>query len=361
MGYVSVPATYNAPESAQIGSATLVAKINQEERTFKYTGNKTIISPGTGDIEGYIWAEPSDPEGYIVYSTNKASEIYSFERDAEYYSDTIFYVELDYDDYGIISGNNIPLLSILSLNAPDEEQVGKAYVVYNDYEHCVYTGRELTAIDRATGNSKTLCEYYWEEEDSSITFGGPKAQDLFGQYHTRFLRYDYDYSQHVHYWDSATEYMYPSEVYTVPYQRAETTEQWDYVSAFPTIEKRVLMKYMGDAGSYMNLPTEGFVNVNGETMEYKGKTYYKWVCIEETEAGKSKNRKVLNEDKRVLAGQTMLLLTTSLDPNLPFSPNSPEWAYLISSEDVKDIYNAQNDPIAQEAYIDKFGNMTVRT
>lgn len=358
-GVTLVCATYNAPESAQIDSATLVAEINQEERTFKYVGNKTIIQPGTGDIEVYTWADTQPKTGYKVYSTNKASEIYGFVKDTGfYYGDTVFWVMFDWDDYGAIRSSDISSLSILPLNAPDEEQIGKAYIIpEQDYNPYLYTGVQRTARVGTSDTYITLYEYYWTDGESSATYGGPKAEMLHDST-TKFPRLLYS-SQTGYYWDTSDNYA-PKEIYTVPYQRAQTTEYWDYVSAFPVIEKRVLMKYMGDSGAYMNLPTEGFVNVNGETMEYKGKTYYKWVCIEETTAGKSRNRDVLDENQTVLSGQTMILLTTSLDPDLPFSPESPEWAYVISSEDVEDFYNAQTAPIAQEAYIDKFGNMTIR-
>lgn len=70
------------------------------------------------------------------------------------------------------------------------------------------------------------------------------------------------------------------------------------------------------------------VNTRGETMEYNGQTYYKWVLW-----GNDYN----NGSGPAIENPNMRVLTNTLDVQLPFNTNSPELEYLIyiDSEEIQ--------------------------
>lgn len=66
------------------------------------------------------------------------------------------------------------------------------------------------------------------------------------------------------------------------------------------------------------------VNTNGETMEYNGQTYYKWVSW--ANDGNDGGSWYLTEHPNII------VLTNTLDVQLPFNTNSPEFEYWIQIE-----------------------------
>lgn len=64
------------------------------------------------------------------------------------------------------------------------------------------------------------------------------------------------------------------------------------------------------------------VNTNGETMEYNGQTYYKWVSW----ANDGNN----NGSWTLVEYPNIIVLTNTLDVQLPFNTNSPEFEYWIT-------------------------------
>ena len=64
------------------------------------------------------------------------------------------------------------------------------------------------------------------------------------------------------------------------------------------------------------------VNTNGETMEYNGQTYYKWVSWA--------NDGYNNGSWTLMEYPNIIVLTNTLDVQLPFNTNSPEFEYWIN-------------------------------
>ena len=64
------------------------------------------------------------------------------------------------------------------------------------------------------------------------------------------------------------------------------------------------------------------VNTKGETMEYNGKTYYKWVSWA--------NDDNYNGSWTLIEHPNIIVLTNTLDVQLPFNTNSPEFEYWIN-------------------------------
>ena len=91
LGFPLIPAIYNAPESTQIGNATLE---DEDFESWTYVGNETVITVDGSQVTGYSWTMDSD-NTIIVYSTKKASEIYYAHNDDGYdFTDTIFYWDI---------------------------------------------------------------------------------------------------------------------------------------------------------------------------------------------------------------------------------------------------------------------------
>ena len=72
------------------------------------------------------------------------------------------------------------------------------------------------------------------------------------------------------------------------------------------------------------------VNTNGETMEYNGQTYYKWVSW----ANDGNND---DGSWTLIEHPNIFVLTNTLDVQLPFNTNSPEFEYWIQIDDAGDM------------------------
>ena len=72
------------------------------------------------------------------------------------------------------------------------------------------------------------------------------------------------------------------------------------------------------------------VNTRGETMEYNGQTYYKWVSW----ANDDNN----NGSWTLIEHPNIIVLTNTLDVQLPFNTNSPEFEYWIQIDDEGGIW-----------------------
>lgn len=126
-GVYVIFATYNVSETDCIGNAALVDSANNE--TGVYTGEQIIFYDDIGtQMTGYRWENVNDST-YCFATSKPASEIYAHKPPVgqyHYLTDTILYT-ID------LSGNYLdeitPFvgLKIPQLNAPDSEQVGKAY------------------------------------------------------------------------------------------------------------------------------------------------------------------------------------------------------------------------------------------
>ena len=68
------------------------------------------------------------------------------------------------------------------------------------------------------------------------------------------------------------------------------------------------------------------VNTRGETMEYNGQTYYKWVSWANDDYNYN------NGSFDIVEHPNIIVLTNTLDVQLPFNTNSPEFEYWISIE-----------------------------
>ena len=79
-----------------------------------------------------------------------------------------------------------------------------------------------------------------------------------------------------------------------------------------------LIREQKNDGNYI----DWLVNTNGETMEYNGQTYYKWVSwANDYNDGVSWN---------LVEYPNIIVLTNKLDVQLPFNTNSPEFEYWIN-------------------------------
>lgn len=76
---------------------------------------------------------------------------------------------------------------------------------------------------------------------------------------------------------------------------------------------------------------EALVNENDETMNFNGKTYYLWKSYSQ-----NGNNSILEETNHGSNYGNLYLLTTTLEPNLPLTQNSPEIAYFITSDTERD-------------------------
>lgn len=412
-----IPAIYNAPESAQIGNAYM-----NDGQTRYYTGIQKTIVCSDGSLNLYQWGDNNDE--YIYFTEKPASDLYLF-SDAEVlgviYTDfNVAYVTLE--DGWEVSGNTYTNLNmstediwdtvdsyginpiyIPQLNAPDSEQVGNAYLVTSDYNGddttFKYTGEQVTLI----GTNGSFTGYKWKATvayaaNEIFIFSTLNANSIYCDINnsTENIWYcvlydEYDSNNNV--WGEGTVFtsnsdsisFYPSseffdvienpELSIVKYQRTEVTEEWDWLPLtdnatnddidlmFDTpapespVVKRVLMK-ANDRGFDMTIK-EGFVNVNDETMEYEGQTYYKWIKYEEQDNGESIPDEIQGDDDEYIA-----VLTTSLNPSLPFNTSSPEWAYTIGiftdgTGYQDEVYNTEEDEeFPVEALIHEDGSIT---
>ena len=87
------------------------------------------------------------------------------------------------------------------------------------------------------------------------------------------------------------------------------------------VRKIKLIREQKNDGNYI----DWLVNTNGETMEYNGQTYYKWV--------EWANDDYNNGSWPIIEHPNIIVLTNTLDVQLPFNTNSPEFEYWINIED----------------------------
>jgi hypothetical protein len=139
---------------------------------------------------------------------------------------------------------------------------------------------------------------------------------------------------------------YPDPV-DLPFDRIEYFP--DRVYEDNKIIKRYLVIDSSEHSSYTYESTnsypltlkEAFINENDETYEFEGETYYLWRPYEEYNGGSF---------EEFFVNSHLLLLTTTLEPDLPLTEDSPEIAYLIaidSGEDKKDYIMPAHICIAQ--------------
>ena len=351
---IPIPATYNAPESAQIGNATLDEVENVI--TFIYDGSTATITIDGEQFTGYKWLSEDAPGGYLLTNKQASNIYYYYDEDNDViYSDVKCYLYVD----GAATETSFDYLYIPQLNAPDSEQVDNAYLV-NDYIggiNCVYTGEEETI--NVSGN--TLTAYKWENSayNEVITYSSKRANEIYNT--------DRD-SDAVHFYidegdgeclEATFENSDLTSISTVKYQRTEVTEVWDwqpltdnatnddidamFESSSPVV-KRVLMKDSEDYGYSIN---EGWINFNDETMSYDGGTYYKWGKYSENRAGEA----VRDVD--------YYILTNTLNPTLPFDVNSDECVYCFEIESDGVTYRIEsNETYSKEALIHEDGSIT---
>ena len=86
----------------------------------------------------------------------------------------------------------------------------------------------------------------------------------------------------------------------------------------PKIKEIKLIREQANDANYI----DWLVNTSGETMEYNGQTYYKWVSW--ANDGYNNGSWTLEEYPNII------VLTNTLDVQLPFNTNSPEFEYWIN-------------------------------
>ena len=209
-----IPATYNAPESAQIGNATLV----DENSTIQhiYTGEEIIITVDGNETVAYKWQDTEQPNEYVA-TDKKASEIY-YTGD---YPNLITDVKIYDLNISPVQQTIIYELNIPQLNAPDSEQIGNATIKYNmggNIFTATYDGTLTTLYDSIKDVSFT--GYKWTT-NSDVFITIVKAEELYSNAGTfSFMRQNG--SEVVDVKEGVTE------VNTVKYQRTKTTEIWGW-------------------------------------------------------------------------------------------------------------------------------------
>lgn len=209
-----IPAIYNAPESAQIGNATLV----DENSTIQhiYTGEEIIITVDGNETVVYKWQNTEYPNEYVA-TDKKASEIYYTGGYPNFITDVKIY-DLNNSP---VQQTKIYELNIPQLNAPDSEQVGNATIKYNmggNIFTATYDGTLTTLYDSIEDVSFT--GYKWTTNSNEyITI--VKAEELYSNAGTFSFMWQ-DGSEVADAIERVTE------VNTVKYQRTETTEEWGW-------------------------------------------------------------------------------------------------------------------------------------
>lgn len=209
-----IPAIYNAPESAQIGNATLV----DENSTIQhiYTGEEIIITVDGNETVVYKWQNTEFPNDYVA-TNKKASEIYYTGG----YPNLITDVKIYDLNISPVQQTTIYELNIPQLNAPDSEQVGNATIKYNmggNIFTATYDGTLTTLYDSIKDVSFT--GYKWTT-NSDVLITTVKAEELYSNAGTfSFMRQNGSEVADVK--EGVTE------VNTVKYQRTETIEKWGW-------------------------------------------------------------------------------------------------------------------------------------
>lgn len=160
---IPISAIYNAPESAQIGNATLKDFTNGERCV--YNGTQISLEHGGKQITGYGWT-CLDSTAFVYVTDKPASEIYFYydEDNDVYYTDTkLWYAPVsDYTDAALDEG--FETLYIPQLNAPDSEQVGNAYITNDDGDNVTtYTYNYTDVIKTIVVSDGELYIYIWGE------------------------------------------------------------------------------------------------------------------------------------------------------------------------------------------------------
>ena len=206
-----IPATYNAPESAQIGNASF---------TDGTLGLDAIYSGEEVEHNNEVWYKwTTGTEGHYYISNKKASEIYG-KFESYWLSDTKL-LGFNGNDYVNLSIQDIMYIYIPQLNRPDSEQIGNATIKYymgGNIFTATYDGTLTTLYDSIKDVSFT--GYKWTT-NSDVFITIVKAEELYSNAGTfSFMRQNGSEVADVK--EGVTE------VNTVKYQRTKTTEIWDW-------------------------------------------------------------------------------------------------------------------------------------
>jgi hypothetical protein len=241
-GLTAIPATYNAPESAQIGNATFMHSSNHLGAG--YNGAEVEYN---GDI-WYKWGTGANRYHYI--SSKKASEIYgNFE--SYWLSDVkLVFCDSVSGTYTEVDASEISDIIIPQLNAPDEEQEDNAYISYPEDENVKYYYNGIRTFNCTDG---TLDLYEWEKNDYRL-FTRIPANELYAEhayeaseetitdeYTVDWSTYDIDatVAQLQALLDNA--YLEEWNYSTVKYQRTEVVEdyQWKRLVTEDDIQEKI--------------------------------------------------------------------------------------------------------------------------
>lgn len=419
--FIPIPAIYNAPESAQIGNAYLNNGsdnpfIYKGELEVECTNGNAIFYYWDAYDEWdstYLTKIPaseivSDTTGkYCATKFNLYSNMNFSGVDTLQYNGTVDECYNRFDNNSFTIGYMVEDgggLYIPQLNAPDSEQVGNATI--NDaWNGSVYTYKDNWMLRHTSDGSSTgtVIEerlfYGWYIGEPSgdisldlfVTVLPPSeiyTDDYIAGGDISFYT-DLDETNKIIYTDTQIDTLIEG-VFTpenehinnaniVKYQRTEVIEEWDWqpltdnatnedidlmFNSESPVVKRVLMKL----GSYINeddeenenssgeryplTVLEGLVNfTNDSTMTYNGQTYYKWVKYED----QGDETSIPDE----VNGENVIVLTTSLNPALPFTSDSPEWVYMIGSESEEAAYaSPDSETYPKEALIHEDGSIT---
>ena len=341
-----IPAIYNAPESAQIGNAYISS---DDSIKFYYTGEETTIEIEGETINVYSWFN-NDGEGHL-YSTKPASGIYysaSDEPHTPIMTDTKF--------YGGGEEWNIYVAHIVQLNAPDEQQVDNAYISHPEIVSDIATYGGVKTFYCTDG---TLDLYEWYEGDKEYPsyrlFTTIPASDLYE--HAYEIPEEGISDVYNVDWDSYNIEATVAELQTLldnaykikwnctteEYTREVVIEEWGWKSLTDTatnddidlmfVKEIKLIRYQ-DAEQEEEGFVDWWVNTSGETMEFEGETYFKWVSWANDESDGS---------EPPVANPNHIMLTNTLNISLPFNSESPEFEYSIS-------YNSESEEWGDMGY-----------
>ena len=258
-----IPAIYNAPESAQIGNASLV----DENSTIQhiYTGEEIIITVDGNETVVYKWQNTDYPNEYVA-TDKKASEIY-YTGD---YPNLITDVKIYDLNISPVQQTIIYELNIPKLNAPDSEQIGNATIKYNmggNIFTATYDGTLTTLYDSIKDVSFT--GYKWTT-NSDVLITIVKAEELYSNAGTfSFMRQDG--SKVVDAKEGVTE------VNTVKYQRTQTTEIWDWKALTNDWAVGAIYRYYDQAVAGVSYDNQDWFTA---ILKYTMKNYTK-ECLQE--------------------------------------------------------------------------------
>lgn len=362
-----VPATYNAPEANQIGNATIEFTWWESgttyNDTFVYDGTSETITVNNEQFTGYKWISDNYPNIHMLTNL-QASNIYH----STSYSEQHGYSELAPDLYcyavknGVSGYCSCEHIIIPQLNAPDSEQVDNANIttiVGSDETIYSYTGQLYTI--KLSDDSEELQVYWWNSDNDDLNlrdfhalFSIVNANSIYSEIQNAFIYITDDegfisitgnvitletpdYVDCLQCLVSSINMLFKDEMVmdsvvlsTTKYQRTEVTEEWDWQPLtdnatnddidFMFVKEIKLIRAQEDDENYI----DWLVNTSGETMEFNGQTYYKWVVW-----GNDFN----DGSGPAVEHPNVLVLTNTLNVQLPFNSNSPEFECRISIED----------------------------